>query len=500
MKTKKCSVNKLNRIVKKKRIICYGAGQALISFCNNYKHYNIIDKIDYIVDNDPQKQNKTIDILGRRISIFSYEYLLENISNNNVIVITNRNYATEISEQVSKEPKLKKVYSFFLPEVNFWSNKIMHAITSVLPLRNVLVFQGPDEFCDNGYAIRDYMLKKEDLQKYKFVWNVDRPEDFKKSRNQIYIQRNADKYSKSVIERFKYIYYFSVAKYIFYESAPLSKTRKNQNLVFLGHGAFSLKKSKGIIVTSKDVDYVVCPSENCINGVCEQTRSFPEQIIICGSPRNDVLFSDKPVIHNLIDHNKYDKIIIWMPTLRQASWSNRMDSTRIFPYGVPLISSQKELEGLKKVLREKNYCLLIKPHPFQRLTVFNNLDSTDEIRIVFKSELKQKNIDLYNLLKDTDALITDYSSVSFDYMLLDKPIAYALDDMDDYKIGFAMDNPLDYMPGHHLRTYDDLLAFFNDIDNDKYKEERNKLCDFIHKYRDGNNAERLLKMIGIEER
>ena len=53
------------------------------------------------------------------------------------------------------------------------------------------------------------------------------------------------------------------------------------------------------------------------------------------------------------------------------------------------------------------------------------------------------------MLGSSDALITDYSSVYFDYLLLDKPIGFTVDDMELYikDRGFIFNNPEEYMPG-----------------------------------------------------
>lgn len=58
----------------------------------------------------------------------------------------------------------------------------------------------------------------------------------------------------------------------------------------------------------------------------------------------------------------------------------------------------------------------------------------------------------------SDALITDYSSVCVDYLIVDKPIAYTLDDYEVYKQtrGFVFEDPHEYMPGHHLYRFSDL--------------------------------------------
>ena len=114
--------------------------------------------------------------------------------------------------------------------------------------------------------------------------------------------------------------------------------------------------------------------------------------------------------------------------------------------------------------------------------------------------LKEKT-ELYSILGVSDALITDFSSVYFDYLLVNKPIAFELADKKAYENGrgFLVENPLDYMPGHKIYNVDDFLKFITDLvnDNDIYKNERDILCDKIHKYKDGKSSERILKMLGL---
>ena len=59
---------------------------------------------------------------------------------------------------------------------------------------------------------------------------------------------------------------------------------------------------------------------------------------------------------------------------------------------------------------------------------------------------------MYVLLRNADALITDYSSAYFDYMLLNRPIAFTVEDIEEYrkKRGFVFDNPFEYMPVRRL--------------------------------------------------
>ena len=106
-------------------------------------------------------------------------------------------------------------------------------------------------------------------------------------------------------------------------------------------------------------------------------------------------------------------------------------------------------------------------------------------------EVKKYKIDTYKLLTETSGLISDYSSISFDYLILDRPIAYVLSDYESYKLGFAVDNPKDYMPGAYLYTKDDFYNFISMIadGDDTEVEHRHKVRDLVAKYNDGKVSE-----------
>ncbi|MFR1380466.1 MAG: CDP-glycerol glycerophosphotransferase family protein, partial [Clostridium neonatale] len=128
-----------------------------------------------------------------------------------------------------------------------------------------------------------------------------------------------------------------------------------------------------------------------------------------------------------------------------------------------------------------------------------NLISTNNILFLTQNDIENKKINLYSLFNETDALLTDYSSVNFDYLLLNKPIGYVIDDFENYKNrpGFAMKNPLDVMPGDKLYSVKDLYRFIETLlkGEDNYRESREKVNEWANKYHDNKNCERLLKII-----
>ena len=101
----------------------------------------------------------------------------------------------------------------------------------------------------------------------------------------------------------------------------------------------------------------------------------------------------------------------------------------------------------------------------------------------------------YNYLVKTDALITDYSSIYFDYLLVDKPIGLAIPDIEEYKkhVELLFDDYTGNIPGQQIYTFNDLCDFINNVSNgiEIDKELRKEKTKLYHKYIDGNTSKRL---------
>ncbi len=98
-------------------------------------------------------------------------------------------------------------------------------------------------------------------------------------------------------------------------------------------------------------------------------------------------------------------------------------------------------------------------------------------------------------------LITDYSSVFNDYLLINKPILFTTDDYLEYKKikGFMVNNYMDLVPGIKVNDfkefYNALEQFKKGIDN--YSEERLEYCKKVNKYLDGNSCYRLANFLKL---
>ena len=101
-------------------------------------------------------------------------------------------------------------------------------------------------------------------------------------------------------------------------------------------------------------------------------------------------------------------------------------------------------------------------------------------------------------MNGVDLLITDYSSVYFDYLLLDRPIIFVPVDLEEYRKtrGFLLE-PYDYWtPGKKALNQKDLQnMILQSFIKDDNVERRNELKNIVHYYQDGNSSERVWNLI-----
>jgi len=114
--------------------------------------------------------------------------------------------------------------------------------------------------------------------------------------------------------------------------------------------------------------------------------------------------------------NKFDKIISWLPTHRAQLGKTIIDV---------ISDSNLNLEGLNNFLESQNYLFVIKPH-------FLDYNELKNITKVFDFITVYPHVDAYPLLKFTDILVTDYSSVFFDFLLTDRLIIFMNHDFEEY--------------------------------------------------------------------
>ena len=114
----------------------------------------------------------------------------------------------------------------------------------------------------------------------------------------------------------------------------------------------------------------------------------------------------------------------------------------------------------------------------------------------------EQKLALYKLVKDSDFLITDYSSIYFDYLLLNRPIGFTIEDMKEYEgnRGFVFEHPFEYMPGRIIQNKEEFMCFLQDTvaGIDGYEEERARVNALVNQVNTPDNCKGLLEKIGLE--
>lgn len=380
----------------------------------------------------------------------------------------------------------------------------IRTINALFPKKgNKVMFASIPDFADNSRALYEYMISQDDFCNWSYVWFVKPGFTITENKNTRYIYAFDTYFSKGY---FIYLYHVFTSRYLFCTHSQFVEANPHRQIsVCLWHGTM-LKRICAMNEREKNQPqkdqyrYFVSPSHFYDKFFCKSFLCKPEQVLTCGYPRNDLLFQDTDILQMLgIDRHEYNKIIIYMPTFRTPIGGGYNDSNIDNPSCINLSDTQS-VKDLSTYLRERGVLFVIKWHPADTRQ-YQDVQMTNVISVSNK-QLSEKNLQIYHLLHYADALITDYSSVYCDYMILDRPIAFDISDINSYadNRGFVFDKPLDYMPGYFLKTSEDILKFIDDIvqDKDQSYEKRHDLAKIYNEFEGGLASERLMKSIMLK--
>jgi|TARA_B110000971_G_scaffold113694_1_gene116649 CDP-glycerol glycerophosphotransferase (TagB/SpsB family) len=326
---------------------------------------------------------------------------------------------------------------------------------------NMIVYSSYPDFSDNSFAFFVYILKNK--PKYRNIWLVDSLEIDK-------YKKTVTTYSKS--KNFKIIkkaslrglYYYFRTKYIFHTHGlfnvfPLSN---RQTVVNLFHAmpikVLGLLDGKKEFIPSHLTISTSKIFQQIMSDVCGLSL---DKVLISGQPRNEFLFDEKATLNALFNpkEDENESTILWMPTYRKSDFGEiREDGTSYSEDSL----SEKSLNKLNNYLKKINTNCYIKLHPMDVLKK-ESFHSYTNIFFLNNNSFVDKNVNLYSCLSCVDMLITDYSSIYVDLLLLNKPIGFFISDFEKYKEsrGFTFKKPLDYMPGEIIFNMKDLITFIN---------------------------------------
>lgn len=192
-------------------------------------------------------------------------------------------------------------------------------------------------------------------------------------------------------------------------------------------------------------------------------RVRKEQVLCLGQPRSDIFFQEKKPMPYFPGKN----IILYCPTHRKEG-AVKIEAAKLF-----------NLEKLETFLEENGYYFIIKKHFYHREEK-EELQSYPHI-----IDVTGKNMDIQRLIMETKAMVTDYSSIYIDYLLLGRPLLFYCYDYEEY---LAEDREMyfDYeevTPGFKARDFDSLLkelGLFVKYGEEYAKEDRERVKNLFY--------------------
>ncbi|WP_058830199.1 CDP-glycerol glycerophosphotransferase family protein [Paenibacillus polymyxa] len=271
----------------------------------------------------------------------------------------------------------------------------------------------------------------------------------------------------------------------------------------MDHG--ELRSSKHLNEFFEKADRITSYSSmfNTLFNACVGTRISRYQIT--GAPRNDLLNRDnRDWFSKFFGCNlNNQKIILFSPTFRAPFFNpskNEGDRTWENLFGFEQFD-QREFE---RYLEENNLFIVVKLHPveesrIQEQVIYHN---NSRVKLLTQVDIAEEGMDFYELLGSIDLLITDYSSIFFDYLLLNRPILFTPVDLETYKgkRGLLLQPYDHWTPGPKAYNQKVLQEEMKkSLSNSTYFEvERLKIKEVVHYFNDFSSSQRVWELIDSE--
>lgn len=323
------------------------------------------------------------------------------------------------------------------------------------------------------------------------------------SYNRVVVLKEDRKVKRTFSQKFELCYELSTAKYIFLDDysrfISLMKVRPGQEICQLWHGAGAFKKfgySRSDKTDQSKADGHRNYTKACVTGedirwcFAEGFGMNVDGVRAVGMPRTDLLFDQdyiertKAAIYEDMPYFKDKKIILFAPTYRGSSLR---ESYYDF--------DQLDVDKIYNELKDKGYVFVFKWHPGHYFQMKKNeIVPYDMSKYEdFFYDLSDSR-DINEMLLVADVLITDYSSVIFDYAILKKPIVYFTYDYEEYTKDRGLYFDFDqYVYGEVAKNTDELIA---SIENHNMCDELRG--DFYEKFMgacDGHCTDKICRMM-----
>ncbi len=379
--------------------------------------------------------------------------------------------------------------------------KYLFQVVSFLPARkNLIIFESflGKQYSDNPRAIYEYL--KVHHPEYELIWSID--PRFEKGFQEIgvpYAHRFSIKWlfimarSRYWVTNSRMPIWIPKPRHTLYlqtwHGTPLKKLAFDMKDVLMP-GTTNEKYKQEFYQESRNWDYLISPNRYSTE-IFKRAFKFEKTVIESGYPRNDIFYkpeSDEIAKKFKETHHlpKEKKIILYAPTWRDNQYH------QVGKYKLEL---QLDLSILQKELGGE-YIIILRMH---YLVAENfNLDTFKGFAYDFS-----KYEDIQELYLISDLLITDYSSVFFDYANLKRPMIFFTYDLDEYKEdirGFYF-NLAEKAPGPLVKTTEEVIEAIKGYEHNQIFSR--KMAEFYQQFcylEDGHATERVVKEVILKNK
>lgn len=382
---------------------------------------------------------------------------------------------------------LQVLWRFKLPRLQV---AVVARLTRNRSLEDKIVIESHNDFDCNGGALYDWLIENGCNERVKIVWRLyhDAPADLPENVSCVPVYGPSWRKAWAVC----------TARWLTADCTVVDKVRDEQVSVYMTHGIFGIKNARGLLDTPASVDWVLSPSPSMDDTVSWYRGIQPcTKLAHVGFPQLDRLYSGSHSPKYQPPAGRRAKTVLWMPTFRKGVSYGRDDACGAYPYGTPLIDTPRELRRLASVLEKADVTLVIKLHPKQDLSSIDD-SMPDGIEFLTGETVKAYGWDNVDLMLDADALISDYSGAVFEYSVLDRPMAFVLADLGQYRLGLVPDAER-YMPGEKIMATEELFEFIRAVGEgrDVHRATREAFLDWFYDKHDARASERLAGLLGI---
>lgn len=335
--------------------------------------------------------------------------------------------------------------------------KWLFILVGKLPVNNRLIifesFLGKQYSC-NPRAIYEYM--EANHPEYEMLWSIDpRYVDTFKENNIPYIKRFSVGWLFKLaragywVSNSRMPVWIPKPKHTVYlqtwHGTPLKKLAFDLSEILMA-GTDTEKYKKEFFIESRNWDYLISPNRYSTE-IFKSAFKFEKEMIESGYPRNDILHNPRARELTVDLKKKYKlpsdkKVILYAPTWRDNQYHE------VGKYSFDL---QLNLKKMQEVL-DNEYVIVLRMH----YLIAENFDLSDFEGFVYDFSLHG---DIRELFLMSDLLITDYSSVFFDYANLRRPIIFFVYDIESYRDelrGFYFDLQ-EEAPGPLVQTTEEVI-------------------------------------------